>query len=765
MNKNEFYKQLMSEYTFDADKIRENAKRGAKRQKLQPMYIGMTAAAAACVVTVGTIAAVNLGGRGGVSIQDSGLTQLSASYRLTHALEQLEQERGSAESKDFLVTFSAPMSPAEVRSVLTEFTDGSVPVKLLYLADGTRVSTSSDIEKVFSGGSAQITGAAVYCSGDTASKLQGDPAVFLVETMQQGDFDNASPVNPDEVNTEEITIPAQPDVTAPVTSNSNGAPTNEPSGSYATSDSDGTVEESSPTEEMDGTVEPAYTDESATDDSDPITEEAPAQNGGTTTPDGTHPADSTPEVPSAETTTPAAPDGADTPTEISLPAGVTLPTDVTSETVNTYISGDSAFFLTDNVMFVRNGSYVELFRYSADGEKQLCSEYIEEPKIVWVAENGGRMMITGMSDYGTRGRTLLVDAEAESITDLHTDDIVMTGVLSSASYNAESGLLVLNIREDGSYYVNVMSVDQYGSCDYIGNPITSQTKISAAAMNGSTIYLLNSSNGSSALLAVDAYTGSQRTVMSFSEIPEMNRSYAFTHAVFTFADGSVQVFDPQTEKLIRLDGTDKSVSFGASRHSFVNGGVCYTVSGGSISSNGGISALAAVEYKKSFSSKYAASANGGTVRVSESQYSALNIGSMLTFSEISESAPAEFRNVVNGAIGLNNALALTKLQENGMTKPETVSESLAVYYSSAAAQKLLARCEIASLGALRYTNGGLTAINAPDTALVISSENSASADGVLYIRAGVFSGRTAYRSLNVKFVKENGFWKLDTVLS
>ena len=52
MNKNEFYKQLMSEYSFDADKIRENAKRGKNaRQKLQPMYIGMTAAAAALVVT------------------------------------------------------------------------------------------------------------------------------------------------------------------------------------------------------------------------------------------------------------------------------------------------------------------------------------------------------------------------------------------------------------------------------------------------------------------------------------------------------------------------------------------------------------------------------------------------------------------------------------------------------------------------------------------------------------------------------------------
>ena len=100
MNKNEFYKQLMSEYSFDADKIRENAKRGKNaRQKLQPMYIGMTAAAAALVVTVGTLAAVNLTKDNGVSLTDSGLATLSANDRVIHAIEQLEKERGSEESE------------------------------------------------------------------------------------------------------------------------------------------------------------------------------------------------------------------------------------------------------------------------------------------------------------------------------------------------------------------------------------------------------------------------------------------------------------------------------------------------------------------------------------------------------------------------------------------------------------------------------------------------------------------------------------------
>lgn len=217
MNKNEFYKQLMSEYSFDADKIRENAKRGKNaRQKLQPMYIGMTAAAAALVVTVGTLAAVNLTKDNGVSLTDSGLATLSANDRVIHAIEQLEKERGSEESKDFLVNFAAPMSPAEVQAVLTGAVDGSMPVKTLYFADGTKMTNTDSIGKVFTSGTAsQITGAAVYCTGDTAAKLQSDPAVFLVESMTESDYENAAPVNISEVDTSEVTLPDNSNVVAP----------------------------------------------------------------------------------------------------------------------------------------------------------------------------------------------------------------------------------------------------------------------------------------------------------------------------------------------------------------------------------------------------------------------------------------------------------------------------------------------------------------------------------------------------------------------
>lgn len=772
MNKKEFYKQLMSEYSFDADKIRENAKRGkSARQKLQPIYIGMSAAAAVCVVTVGTIAAVNLSRPGGVSLTDSGLTQLSASDRLSHALEQLEAERGSSESRDFLVTFSSPLSPAQAQSVLTACTDGSIPVKQLYFADGTRISGGDNVGEIFTGGgSYQITGAAVYCSGSAAAQLQGDPAVFLVEAMEQSDFDNAAPLNIEEIATMEVTLPdipvvTEPDITVPQQPQT-GAATAEATVEAQTDEgSDGTAEVISSTEEMDGTGEPVET-EQATE------EEQPDEQPGIPVVEPTEPADPTyPTTPTTEPTTPGTtePEVPDETTGTqTLPAGVTLPEDVSGLNYNTYISADSAFFLNNDTFFVKNSDGVSLYRCNGYTETLICSEDISDARLVWVAEKGGKLMVSGVSSYGTRGRMLLVDADSGCITDLHTEDSVMGGILSSAAYNADSGLLALAVREDGGYYLSVSKVDLYGGSEYIGTPYISSSKISVAAIKGNTVYLTENSGGKTKLIAVNILTENVRTIHTFDSAVDMSRNLASTHAVFTPQSGSAigftEIFDPETETLIPLYGSDGSVTFGASRHSFTGGGSCYTISGGSISENGGISVLAAIEYRRSFSESYAATTSGGTARISDSAYNALNKGSLLTFSEISGNASADFRQALNGAVGVNNALALKTCNASGITDSKILLECINMYYSPAAAQKLISRCDIDPLGALRYSSGGLTAFSAGDTELVISSQTSTSASGVLYIKAGTFGGRTAYRSVNVSFQLDNGAWKLDTVL-
>ena len=72
MNRNDFYRQLMSEYSFDSEKIKSNARKGRfARQKAIPLYVGITAAAAVCTVVVGTAVAVFVGGRDGVSLVTS----------------------------------------------------------------------------------------------------------------------------------------------------------------------------------------------------------------------------------------------------------------------------------------------------------------------------------------------------------------------------------------------------------------------------------------------------------------------------------------------------------------------------------------------------------------------------------------------------------------------------------------------------------------------------------------------------------------------
>ena len=769
MNRNEFYKQLMSEYSFDADKIRENAKRGKNaRQKLQPMYIGMSAAAAALVVTVGTLAAVNLTKNSGVSLTDSGLATLSANDRVIHAIEQLEKERGSEESKDFLVNFTAPMSPAEVQAVLTRYVDGSMPVRMLYFADGTRMTSTDSIGAVFtSGADYQITGAAVYCTGDIATRLQSDPSVFLIESMTESDYENVTPVNISEVDTTEVTLPDNSNAVLPPENTDSGM--NAVPGADDTSEGmDGTVE-SDGTEEMDGTSEPAESSE-ASGTAESVTEEPAGDDQTITTEVPDAPAE--PAAPAEPGTSSGSETGTTVPGESTqpaetLPAGVELPKNVQSLNYTAYIDADTAFFLTDDTFFVRNRTGISLYRYSDGTESLICSAEIDEPKITWVAENGGKLIVSGISEFGTRGRLLCVNGEAGYITNLNAEEMVMSGVLQSASYNADSGLLVMNVREDGMYYLITASCDLTGS-DYVATPYESTNKITVAAVDGGTVYFTETSAGSTRLFSVDE-NGNTSQIHDFGSVVSVNRNLALTHAVFTPEAGSVigftEVFDPQSGKLIQLENSDtSSVNFGASRHSFSYNGSVYTISGGELTTSGGLSMTAAIDYRKSFSEKYAAAASSGYVKITDSIYTAANKSSLMTFSDITENSGAELRSVVNQAVGLNNAISLGLCRQSGITTPDTLVECIKACYTDSAVDKLIKCCGISTLGALHYSDGGLTPINVSDTTLVISSETADSASGMLYIRAGSYAGRTAYRSISVSFAKVNGSWKLDSII-
>ena len=293
----------------------------------------------------------------------------------------------------------------------------------------------------------------------------------------------------------------------------------------------------------------------------------------------------------------------------------------------------------------------------------------------------------------------------------------------------------------------------------------SEDKLALVASYGETIYYTETSSGKTQIYCADAASGSGRLVHSFSSAPKLTRNLAFTHAVFTPDDSSVigftEIFDPESGLLIPVTGS--SVSFGASRHSFLDGDSCYVISGGRASADGAIQSLAQIEYRRSGSDKWCAYVSGGTVRVTGSTYSAANIGGLLTFSDITANAPAELNSALRGAIGVNNALALGECVDSGITDNKSLIDCIGAFYSANASQKLMTKCGVSPYGALSYSTGGLSGIDAASVQLVISERTEDSASGLMYVECGTFGGRIAYRSTAVTFVKENGSWKLDCI--
>ncbi len=746
MNKNDFYKQLMSEYSFDAEKIRTNAKKGRfARQKISPMAIGLTVAVAALTVTVGTVAASMMDDRQGVDLvgNNSTLSALSPSERIQNAIEQQNKFHDSEELQSVFVTFAQPISPAAVKTVLTAYTDENIPVKAVYLADGSRITGSDEVAAVF-GSEKMIGGVYIECAGSVMSQLQQDEAVALVEIMTDSDFDTIVPISPEDVETVEVTIPDEP--VAP--------------------DHENIVVPSAPETEDDKT--PVDIAPETTEDTSDIVAESAEQTIESET--------LMPEETAEPTEEPAAPETQDAPVVPEsvrpvvqqLPEGVSLPM---AEKIFEYTSHDIkaelAYFISDETLFVRTADSIAL--YSFDGRSMDLIDSVEcnEPRTHWIAENGGRMLITSVGENGNRNKLWLIDGFNGTISDLAAEEIVMDGTIASIGYNADSKTIMLVIKEYGIYYVYAMEM-QSGTMTYINDVFETAAKTSLLSFNNGTVYLAVSDGNITQIHAVDINTRDSRIIKDYDSKPVISKNLAFTYGLIQPSEnaltGYTEIFDPATETFIKTEYFNDSISFGASRNNFAVNGSFYTITGGAVSASGGIAAIAQIDYKKSLSGLYTATVDNGCVYITESVYSDKNTAGLLNFGHITSSGEADFIHAVNGAVGMNNALALGLCHESGIYSQSKLLECLPVYYSADAVAELKRLCGISDYGALEYTNGGLTAIDAADVELVINSNNGTNASGVLYIKAGVFGGKTAYRSMNISFVLENGSWRVDTII-
>lgn len=761
MNTNDFYKQLMSEYTFDSDKIRENAKKGRfAKQKAIPLYIGFAAAAAVCTVVVGSAIAVGLGGRGGVELVSSeGRAWLPADERLSKALEDIARNENSTEQREVLVSFAAAYSPEEVRSILTAYSN--VSVRQVYFADGTKAVGEKEVEAAFAGTN-QMTGAVISCEGALMKTLESDARVLTVEEITQADLDVITPINGAGGETAEVTMPddavALPEFTP--TADENAAV-----GTDETADDDSTEEWDESAESLEGTEETDESEESQTAQSEETDDESFE-----TDVTGDESSDESEDIPATDETQPSLPiDNLQQETagdkSGAIPAGVDLPENPEKFSYNTYINAQSAFFMSENVFFVKGENEIALYNFENGAERLAASEYCEDAKICWVSANNGRLLVSALGENGKRSRLLLVDALGGTIIDLNAQDAVMDGTLAGVGYNESANILALNIKEDGKYYLYAARLKDYSEIEYISMCFESKARVTLLAAQGDSIYAAATEGALTQVYRCGISDSGNVLIKTFDNSPVISKNLAFTHAVFAPSEyavtGRVEIFDPVAESFIKMDFFGETIAFGAAADSFTAGGGCYTISGGTICAAESVDVFAKIDYKKSGSSSYAAAVANGMVKITESVY---GVKSGLVFGEYSDSADAELRAAADNAIALTNALALGSCSESGIYTQNTLVETIKACFGQETAQKLMERCGISEYGALRYNGTSLDAIRVCDTSLVISSQGDFSAAGTLYVRAGSYCTNSGWIAYDVSFVKENGCWKMNTVI-
>jgi len=720
VDKRRFYKELMSEYTFDKDKILANAKKGkmAGRKPL-PLYIGMTAAAAAIIVTVsGVSIAMNLPSSSGVTYnpyESRTILELSPEERIKKAHEELLKNENSSEMRDVFVTFKSPLAPPQAQGVLAS--QSNVLVNMLIMEDNSRINTEKEIEAAFNGGTARIRGAVIRCAGYQMTQIDSSEFVDLVEVLSKEDLLNLTeiaPVPPAD--------PVEPDNTSKPVESNNG------------------VGGETPDLPVVNPNDPPK--------SDPITsstgtDPAPSSTGETSNPGDPIIVEPQPTVPER------------------LPSGVVLPSGAADK--GAYITDDigaeGAYFLTEDVFFVRTKNALRLYKWNGEIETLAAEQVADDVKICWISENGARLMVTS-TENGVRSKMYIVDANNCTINDVKVENIVEGGSIAGAAYNEALDILAVNVKSEGGSDIYVANLSGYQAANetLVASGLSEGAVLLAA--NNSAVYFSNiglSADAASTTI-YKYFEGSVTEVLKLDKLCAAVTNSAFTHAVVVGKDGSF-IFDPLTETLIPVQG-DKKISFGVSAHSLACNGGYYTVSGGKLVSDDSIATIAKIDYMRSFSKKYAAIVSNGSVRIVSAPYTSEVLTEGVTFVQPVENASAEARDAVNSAIGMINALANGKLAQSGIDTADKLSQTIKACFASGAAQELKTRCGITDVS-LNYKDGSLKAITITDT--VLSMKNNES--GTLYVKVGTFDGRAAYTAIPVKLVNEDGILKANCIIN
>ena len=545
MNKNDFYKELMTSYSLDPEKIRMNALKQAKKpmwQKVASTYwkpaMGVAAAAA---VTVGAVAFTNRPSAPDVIVAPE--AAMSASQRL---MEADKNYYNIAEEDviftDMYVTFMEPVSYNEILMMISAVDDsGNIAVNALYLED--EVVRRDDVDGF----------AAEHADEDVAVAAKLSLPMSYYRDVQDLSLVYLAELGSAELN-DETFVPLD-------------------------------VEDGDPLENDHLSIVPSVTTTPVVTTTPFSFEEVPE----TTTEEapviGESAGDSTVIPPVTTTEENEAEITVDT-TEIIV---TTTPETTPEETTTTYYRGDvglmteiyelnvpnalNTYIVGNNVVVLsKEKAYIYTIGAFAGSQYGNAIDVIN-PKLAYKDETG--IILTGCSPDGIRNILISLNAQDDTYFVYDAGQNIGNNEIASVSYCEEADKFYLKAVSQTSTLVYELHISSDSQLTF--RPLVEvEAPVSIAGSSGDILYFTtNAGADKTTLYSFNCLDGTLLEYASFESNIVIRRSADFRSFAIFLDDGTAYIFDAETGRLVAAQ-IDDTVQITA------DGGTTYYSAGGNV---------------------------------------------------------------------------------------------------------------------------------------------------------------------------------------
>lgn len=462
MNKHDFYKELMSQYTFDQEKIRRNAKRASSASFLARNSKWLPLASAAAVFLIVLVGSVVLNGRQGSFIggedgdRSRGLPSAFISDQerfdaMTHMEELIISGNFEPVKANMYISFVKPLTYREAETALNLAASDTGAVEIVsFFSDGWVSAETAQSSGAF------YTAVKVFAAKDLYIIIGNRAEFSAVEFDDLMNDENFQPISttrtPDITELPVVTIPFVDDQTPP----DSGNPSENPP---VTGDTPNDV------------MNPPSTDNTPVI-TQPGTSDSPTQ------------------------TTP--PLVADPPNPPDEPAEPSEPPTMLEIAVSSAVSAD---FITENRLTVLTRNQVLLYEITRSGNR-ITSEIAQSfdthnPKVTYTDMETGTLLIIGSDAFGRQTDFFIADGISGELRRLDTSNVTSGQTdISYAIYN--NGEIILKAQSATTHAIYAAKRD--GSSWFFERLEESEDRlIILGRTGGGFLYAQVSDNGETAI--------------------------------------------------------------------------------------------------------------------------------------------------------------------------------------------------------------------------------------------------------------------------